>query len=312
MATLALCIPAFNAAEHLPRLLESAHKQRIPFDEILVYNDCSTDNTADVAASFGARVINGPVNKGCSFGKNQLALAAKSEWLHFHDADDDLLPNFTKEVHHWINGSKDSCEVLILNFNYIDAVTGASLGNANHSAAALRADPLKYAIEHKLVNFGVYKRSGFLDCDGFDLDENVLYNEDTAFHQRLAKCGLKFDYLEEVTCINYRYQASMSASNKLKCARATYYVFAKVAHSDGKIYPSEICRQLWVCATMLAAVQDWDYVRKTLMLCKDLGYRSHPEGAPTFRFLAKINPLFAFRTREMMIRLFKPQLRTDG
>ena len=101
--SLALCIPAYNAALLLPKLLTSAREQAIPFDEILVYNDCSTDNTAEVARQYGATVVEGDVNSGCSTGKNRLAEVATSDWLHFHDADDDLLPNFTTVAHRWIS-----------------------------------------------------------------------------------------------------------------------------------------------------------------------------------------------------------------
>ena len=94
MSTLALCIPAYNAANYLPRLLQSAKDQSPPFDEILVYNDASTDETISIAEKFGARVISGKLNKGCSFGKNALGEYTKCEWVHFHDADDDLLPGF--------------------------------------------------------------------------------------------------------------------------------------------------------------------------------------------------------------------------
>ena len=90
--TLALCIPAYNAANFLPRLLESARRQAVPFDEIWVYDDCSTDNTSEVAKQFGARVLVGDVNRGCSYAKNRLAEVTESEWIHFHDADDALLP----------------------------------------------------------------------------------------------------------------------------------------------------------------------------------------------------------------------------
>src|SRR5690348_347154 len=85
--TLALCIPAYNAGRYLPRLLRAAHAQEgPPFDEILVYDDCSTDDTAAIAGAYGATVIRGDVNRGCSFGKNQLAQRAVSDWIHFIDA----------------------------------------------------------------------------------------------------------------------------------------------------------------------------------------------------------------------------------
>src|SRR3954449_761219 len=92
--TLALLIPAYNAAHFLPRLLSSAQAQSVPFDEIWVYDDCSTDDTAAVAESYGAKVVRGAVNIGCSVGKNELAKRTSCNWLHFHDADDELKPGF--------------------------------------------------------------------------------------------------------------------------------------------------------------------------------------------------------------------------
>jgi len=39
MPSLALCVPAYNAAAFLQRLLESANAQTVPFDEVLVYDE---------------------------------------------------------------------------------------------------------------------------------------------------------------------------------------------------------------------------------------------------------------------------------
>src|SRR6476659_9336329 len=87
---LALCVPAFNAAGHLPRLLESVRAQTGSFDEILIYDDASTDETADIARGFGAHVIRSDQNTGASVAKNQLAERASAAWSHFPDADDEL------------------------------------------------------------------------------------------------------------------------------------------------------------------------------------------------------------------------------
>ena len=99
---LAMLIPAYNAAAYLPRLLGSARRQTQTFDEIWVYDDCSTDNTAAVAERYGARVVRGEINRGCSHGKNKLAAETRCEWIHFHDADDELMPNFVERAHVWI------------------------------------------------------------------------------------------------------------------------------------------------------------------------------------------------------------------
>lgn len=311
MNTLALCVPAYNAESFLPRLLLSAKNQAVPFDEILVYNDASTDQTAKVAECHGARVIEGITNLGCSSGKNILANLSKCKWVHFHDADDDLLPDFTERVHDWINRAGDQYDVLLLNFKYVDFSSGNLLMVANYDADELRRDALKYAIDHKIVNFGVYKLKPFLDAGGFDLGKEVLYNEDSALHQRLAGNGLKFDYLPEITCINYRYQASMSSSNQLKCARAKYHVLAKTASAHGSTYPFELSRQLWICIASLGAAQDWEYVEKAIKLSKRLGYPFSPVGSRPFKLLTRVNPFLAAWFREKMIRLLKPHLRHE-
>ncbi|MES2062130.1 MAG: glycosyltransferase family 2 protein [Bacteroidota bacterium] len=311
MDSLALCIPAYNAAAYLPRLLSSARSQHILFDEVLVYDDCSIDDTAAVAAQFGARVIQGDTNQGCSYGKNKLAEITTCDWIHFHDADDDLLPNFTTSVHDWISNSGNAFDVLLLNFNYMDFASGELLGSGNYNIAELHADPLKYAISNKIVNFGVYKHSAFIKAGGFDLDENVLYNEDNAFHQRLAKHHLKFDYLPQITCINYRYKVSMSASNRLKCARANYHVLAKTASTHGDVYPVELASRFWECIAVLASTQDWEYVRKAIKASKKLGYNYSPNEGLLFKNLTKIAPFTAVWLREKNIRLFKPYLRHE-
>ncbi|WP_412467655.1 glycosyltransferase family 2 protein [Pedobacter sp. KLB.chiD] len=307
--SLALCIPAYNAAQHLPRILMSAKNQEIPFDEILVYDDCSNDNTKDVAESYGAKVIKGKINEGCSFGKNELAAYAKSDWLHFHDADDDLLPNFTQEIHQWIEKNGNQYQVLLLNFRYVNFKSNLVLGEANHNVDAMHADSLKYAIEHKIVNFGVYKKEDLIKAGGFDLDKKVLYNEDNAFHIRLATNGLKFDYLPKITCINYQYEESMSASNRLNCAKANYYVLEKAVKNSGKKYPIELASALLDVATILAAENDWKYVKKALNLSKQTYSKIKFKGSNSFKLLSLINPLFGYWMREKLIRFFKPSLR---
>lgn len=311
MNTLALCIPAYNAGVYLPRLLQSARNQTIPFDEILVYNDCSTDDTEAVARKYGATVIKGDINRGCSNGKNQLAALTKCDWIHFHDADDDILPNFTTLVHQWMKAKGSEYEVLLLNFKYINAQTGQLLGTANHNVLQLHADALKYTIENKTVNFGVYNRSLFIKVGGFDTDPEVLYNEDNAVHQRLAKAGFRFDFLPEITCINYWHGKSMSSLNRLKCIRANYHVLNKTAIEYDNKYPFEIAQQLWVCATMSASFEDWEYVKKSIILAKKLGYGYPPTGNKLFKSLAFISPFFTIYLREKLIRLFKPWLRND-
>jgi 4,4'-diaponeurosporenoate glycosyltransferase len=86
-----LIIPARNEAHNLPRLLESLAAQSLKPREVLVVDDGSTDDTAEVARSHGARVVTSkPLPEGWrgkTWACHQGAEAASGEMLCFVDAD---------------------------------------------------------------------------------------------------------------------------------------------------------------------------------------------------------------------------------
>ncbi len=305
---LALCIPAYNAAWCLPSLLQTACNQSIPFDEIWVYDDFSSDNTSEVAQQYGASVIRGSQNRGCSIGKNILAEAASSTWIHFHDADDILLPNFTEIAHQWIEKT-NSPDIVLLNYEYRNFKDNTLLGSPEYDREALLRDPVKFVLENKIVNFALCKRSSFLKIGGFDLDTKVLYNEDRAFYTKAIIAGLTFDYEKEVTCINYAYTESMSASNVLKCTAAYLEVSKKAARVFGKSYPSSIAKGLWNNASTAASFQDWALVKENLRLAIRLNGRRPIDQSNWINVFSLIHPYFSYWSREKLIRLFKPGLR---
>lgn len=308
--TLALCIPAYNAAAYLSRLLNSAAAQKIPFDEILVYNDCSTDNTAEVAKAHGAKVISGERNVGCSAGKNALLYACASDWVHFHDADDELLPNFTTLAHKWLN-RPSMPDVLLFDYEYRDNETGELLGLSKFSPECLRSDPVEYAILKQINPFcGVYRRSKLVEARGYDLDPEILYNEDVAFHCKLAVAGFSFDAEKEISIINYRISGSMSAANQIKCLIAQLAVLQRLAAKVGSYYPNAIQQRLWAVAGSLAAFRKWTKMDHALELAESLK-STYPENENK-AFIACawiLSPKKAFRLREKYIRKFKPFLR---
>ena len=302
-ATIALCIPAYNAAGYLPRLLQSASAQLIPFDEILVYNDASTDNTFEVAESFGATAIAGEDNLGCAGGKNILALHAKSDWLHFHDADDDLLPNFTTVAHKWITDPK-APDIVLMHYHYKDFVTKALMGEPDYVVEEMKADPVKFTILHKVVNFAVINKKSFLGIGGFNTDPAVLYNEDRAFYTKASIAGLTFDYDPELTCINYYYPGSMSAKNAALCARAALNVWGIVKEKTGEKFNKEIADKLLENATYAATVNAWETVNASVMMANMIFPNAIPSGTDYFKWLYKVAPKRAFFIREILLKFF--------
>lgn len=89
---ISVVIPAYNAARFLPRCLKSVFAQTLKPEEVIVVDDGSTDNTAEVAAELGARVISRR-NGGLSAARNTGIQSASSEWIALLDADDLWAPD---------------------------------------------------------------------------------------------------------------------------------------------------------------------------------------------------------------------------
>jgi glycosyltransferase involved in cell wall biosynthesis len=95
--TVDVIIPAFNAAKYLPVALESVASQTFSDWQIVVVDDGSTDNTAEVVTQFTDRF--GPKlkyirqeNHGVTAARNVAIRASTSEFIAMLDADDVWLP----------------------------------------------------------------------------------------------------------------------------------------------------------------------------------------------------------------------------
>ncbi|NJR62960.1 MAG: glycosyltransferase family 2 protein [Cyanobacteria bacterium CRU_2_1] len=295
MPTLALCIPAYNAANYLPRLLKSAHTQTQPFDEIWVYNDCSTDHTAEVARSLGAKVVTGNTNRGCSSGKNALAQQTECDWIHFHDADDALYPHFVESARRWMEQA-DAPDVVLFDYEVREDSSDRLLHVRHFDAGDLKRDPISYCLREQINPFcGLYRRSAYLQAGGYDTDPQVLYNEDVAFHCRMAIAGLTFAADPTITVINYLRSGSMSAANQIKCVQAQYHVMHKASVALQGRYNEEISARLWKLVGVAGAYLDWQTVDAAIALATHLTRKFPAEMGLFFKLMCSLNPYMAVR-----------------
>ncbi|MCW3112640.1 MAG: family 2 glycosyl transferase [Segetibacter sp.] len=304
MSTLALCIPAYNAEWSLNALFSSIRKQAIPFNEILLYNDCSTDNTAGMAEEFGAVVINGDKNKGCSYGKNQLAAIAKSDWLFFIDSDDELLPNFSEVTSKWIN-CREAPGLVLLGYSYVNFKTGAIKYEPKYDREALLKNQLRFMIKNKIVNSSLIRRDVFYSIGGFNLDPKILYVEDRAFSIKAAMTNIVFD-IEPSVCfkINF-FPESMSTAKPRRWLTASLYLWEELIKKVGPEYEEDICEQLFENAVWAAKYKCWNIVRKSLATAKRIKPDQQPKTSRLFLLVYNIFPVGAFYIREWVTKIIK-------
>ncbi len=80
-------IPAYNNAQYLSRCLESLSKSNYPAHEIIVVDDNSSDNTSEVAESFGVKTIRLSENRNANYCRNKGAKIASGDIFLFVDSD---------------------------------------------------------------------------------------------------------------------------------------------------------------------------------------------------------------------------------
>lgn len=87
--TVSVVIPCYNAARYLRETLDSAICQTHRPLEVIVVDDGSTDESAEIAESYGppVRVLRQP-NQGESVARNRGIEEAQGDWIALLDADD--------------------------------------------------------------------------------------------------------------------------------------------------------------------------------------------------------------------------------
>ncbi|ARO88072.1 glycosyl transferase [Nitrosospira lacus] len=108
---LSIIIPAFNEERLIEHCLQSISASLAANDkpgftsEIIVVDNNSTDNTANLARQAGAQVVFEPVNQ-IGRARNAGAAGATGDWLLFVDADSMLNPGLLADILHLIEDGK--------------------------------------------------------------------------------------------------------------------------------------------------------------------------------------------------------------
>ena len=89
--------PTYNSADFIAQTIESVQAQTYTNWEMIISDDCSTDNTCEIIAPYLAedkriRYIRNECNSGAAITRNNALREAKGRWIAFLDSDDLWLP----------------------------------------------------------------------------------------------------------------------------------------------------------------------------------------------------------------------------
>jgi glycosyltransferase involved in cell wall biosynthesis len=176
-------IPTYNCANLLPQALNSVRAQNWNKLEIIVVDDGSSDETADVLSRLSGSDLRSvwQPNKGPAAARNRGISAARGRWIAFLDADDLWLPDKLAAQFAIINADR-SVRFCFSNFIFSDTdgrQSEQNCGNAN-------ATPLEHLLYGNALATPtvIVRRDCFAQTGGFDTE--LRTGEDWDMWLRLA------------------------------------------------------------------------------------------------------------------------------
>ncbi len=97
---ISVIIPVKNGGrgKYLNQAIEGILAQQMNI-EIIVVDDCSTDNTVEIAESYGCKIVKHETCKGQVAGKNSGIKVARGKYILFHDHDDIMQDGALKRLY---------------------------------------------------------------------------------------------------------------------------------------------------------------------------------------------------------------------
>jgi len=179
-------IPTFNSSKTLEKCLKSIKQQKLKNSEIIVVDDCSTDNTVDIARRYADLIIIKEKRSGPAKSRNLGWKKSKGDILIFVDSDVYLGKTWAKEI-------------LPLLKKYDGVVS--SLKSESHDVT--------FEEWEEAANFFVIKRKVLEEVGGYSEIFPYAAGEDSDLLIRLLKKGYKIrnqkvSYIHDTSYKRYR------------------------------------------------------------------------------------------------------------
>lgn len=157
---LSVIVPAYNLSPFILECLLSLLSQKTTFDyEVIVCNDCSTDNTLDVihylsGAFSQLKVLHNETNLGLVATMRRLLQATSGDYIAYLDGDDVALPGKLQQQVDYLD-QNPGCSLVYHESDVFDSATGKTLKLFSRDYYNARYVPRQSDISH-LIRYSVY------------------------------------------------------------------------------------------------------------------------------------------------------------
>ncbi len=230
MCLVSVILPTYNRAEFLIKSINSVINQIYPDWELIIWDDGSTDNSAEVVASFNDLRIQyfRDQNYGAAFARNRAIEKARGKYLAFLDSDDEwaeeklAIQVETLESHEQI----DLLFGDFVNINNTQDKRSTSFEENSRALEFLTTEQIdsnlfiindgilkSLAAENYIATDSVIVKREIFEKFGF-FNEELRNSEDFELWWRLGLEEICFAYIDQILLTRYKSVESLSSHSQ--------------------------------------------------------------------------------------------------
>jgi len=177
-------VPCFNNASTLASAVNSLRQQSVPINELFVIDDCSADNSCEIAQDLGVRIVRQERNSGRGAVRSRAMLEAVHDFVLSCDATNALPPDFVERALPWFESATVAAVFGRMwqedNSTVVQRWRGRHLFKTHDQPVANR--------RASLATWGVLMRKSCVMNVG-NFDANLRHSEDADLGERLLADG---------------------------------------------------------------------------------------------------------------------------
>ncbi len=206
-------MPFFNAGDFIEQALSSIIRQTYHNLEILVIDDGSTDNSAEIVRSFQdprVKLLGDRYRRGITYRLNEGIDAASGDYVARMDADDVSSP---ARIECQVSKMKEDRDIVVLGTAaaYFDAI-GKITGAPRESPTEDTEIKWRLLTHNCILHPSVMLRSDVIKCERYSSDFPLA--QDFELWLRLAARGYKFANLPQTLVLIRRHDATATSTRR--------------------------------------------------------------------------------------------------
>ena len=221
MSLVSIVVGTYNSSQYILETLESIKSQTYTNIELIVSDDCSSDNTVEIIHTWLSKnktrfvrteLVTVPINTGVSANCNRCIKSSQADWIKMIAGDDILLPNCIEDNMNFVRTHPETkilfSQVRLYKNYFIEDnfvrvipdqfpvnIMAPQFSPLHQQNLLLLSDRISFTPSY------FFNRESVLSVGGYDEENRSA--EDYPMWLKLTKAGIRLDFMEKET-VGYR------------------------------------------------------------------------------------------------------------